>query len=52
MDFDTTSLYPSTLWDEKATKPKIEMVYALAPGIKDDFVEKCLTQTSTRVSAI
>ena len=39
MDFDTTSLYPSAMWDEKSVYPKIETGFAFTAHMNDIYVE-------------
>ena len=39
MDFDSSSLYPSAMWDEKLVFPKIETGYAFKPHTKNIYVK-------------
>ena len=39
MDYDTTSLYPSGMWDEKSVYPKKESGFAFKPDFNDVYVE-------------
>ena len=39
MDFDSTSLYPSAMWDEKSVYLKIETGFALKPHMYDVSVK-------------
>ena len=52
MDFDATNLYPSAMWDENSTYPKLETGYACTEDMKDELVENFNTQTFTSGSAI
>ena len=38
MDFDSTSLYPSAMWDKNSVYPKKETGYAFKPHMNDRFV--------------
>ena len=51
-DYDTVSLYPSAMWDEKSIYPRIETGYAFTKDMNDQLVEKFNTQTFTQGSAI
>ena len=39
MDFDATSLYPSSMWDQNSVYPSIETGFALKPNMNDVYVE-------------
>ena len=39
MNFDATSLYPSSMWEEKSVYPKIETGFAFKPHMIDVYVE-------------
>ena len=45
MDFDSTSLYPSAMWDDIKVYPKIESGFAFEPDMNDVFVETFNNQT-------
>ena len=45
MDFDSTSLYPSAMWDENSVYPKIEIGFAFKPDMNDVYVEAFNNQT-------
>ena len=51
-DFDAVSLYPSAMWDEKSTYPKIETGYAYTRDMNDELVNKFNNQTFNQGSAI
>ena len=48
MDFDTTSLNPSAMWDENSVYPKIETGLAFNPHMNDVYVEAFNNQTFNR----
>ena len=52
MDFDATSLFPLTLWDEKTVGLKKESCYAVTPDVNNEIVGKIKTQTFAQGSAI
>ena len=39
MDFDSTSLYSSAMWDTSSVDPKIEPGFAFKPRMNDFYVE-------------
>ena len=45
MDFDATSLYPSSMWDKNSVYPKIETGFAFKPHMNDVYVEAFNNQT-------
>ena len=45
MDFDATSFYPSTTWDEKSVYPKVEIGFAFKPHINKTYIDAFLNQT-------
>ena len=51
-DYDANSLYPSTMWGENSTYPRIETGYAFTKAMNYELVEKFNNQTFTRGSAI
>ena len=51
-DFDAVSLYPSAMWDEKSTYPRIETGYAFTKDMNDELVEKFNTGNFTQGTAI
>ena len=51
-DFDSVSLYPSAMWDEKSIYPKTETGYAYAIDMNEEIVEKFNTGNFTQGSAI
>ena len=44
-DYEATSLYPSTMWDEKSVYLKIETGFAFKPDMNDIYVEAFNNQT-------
>ena len=48
MAFDATSLYPSAMYDENSTYPKIETGYAFTPEMNDEIVNQFNTKTFTK----
>ena len=51
-DFDSVSLYPSAMWDEKSIYPRIETGYAYTRDMNNSLVEMFNNQTFTEGSAI
>ena len=51
-DFDCVSLYPSAMWDQKSSYPKIETGFACEKHMNDELVEKFNNQALTQGSAI
>ena len=51
-NYDANSLYPSAIWDESSSYPRIEPCYAFTRDINDELVEKFNTGTFTKGSAI
>ena len=49
MDIDATSLYPSSMWDEKSTYPKTETGLAFKPHMNDVYKEVFNNQTFSQV---
>ena len=45
MGYDGNSLYPSAMWDEKSTYPKIEAGFAFKPQMNDVYVKAFNDQT-------
>ena len=45
MGYDGNSLYPSAMWDEKSTYPKIETGFAFKPHMNDVYVKAFNDQT-------
>ena len=45
MDFNATSLYPSSMWDEKSVYRSSETGFAFKPHMNDVFVETYYNQT-------
>ena len=52
MDYDATSLYPSAMWDDIYTYPKLETGYAFTPDMNGEIVEKFINQRFQPGSAI
>ena len=48
MAFDATSLYPSAMYDENSTYPKIETGYVFTPDMNDEIVNQFNTKTFTK----
>ena len=46
--FDSTSLYPSAMYDETSVYPKIETVYAFTSEMNDEIVNQFKTKTFTK----
>ena len=51
-NFDTTSLYPSAIWDEDSKNPRIETDCAYTKDMNDDLVENFKTIDFNQRSAI
>ena len=51
-DYDANSLYPSAMWDENSFYPRIGTGFAFTPDMNNELVEKFLTQTFNKGSAI
>ena len=45
MDYDATSLYPSSMWDENSVFPKIESGFAFKPHMNKTYVDAFNNQT-------
>ena len=45
MDYDSTSLHPSAIWDEKSVYPKIECGFAFKPHMHNIYVEAFNSQS-------
>ena len=52
MDFDTISLYPSAMWDEKTIYLTAETDCASTPDMQDENVEQFTTETFTQGCSI
>ena len=39
MDYDTSRLYPSAMWDENSVYPKNESGFCFKPHVNDVYVE-------------
>ena len=48
MAFNATSLYPSAMYDENSTYPKIETGFAFTPEMNDEIVNQFNTKTFTK----
>ena len=48
MTFDATSLYPSAMYDESSTYPKIETGYAFTPDMNNEIVHQFNMKTFTK----
>ena len=48
IDFDATSLYQSSMWDENSVYAKTELGFSFKPHMKDVYVEAFNNQTFNR----
>ena len=51
-DYDAISLYPSAVWEENSTYPRIETGYAYSKDMNDELIEKFNTSLFNQRSAI
>ena len=52
MAFDATSLYPSAMYDENSTYPKIETGFAFTLELNDEIVNQFNTKTFTKTAIL